>query len=142
MFTMPLILFFTDLLLLLLLLLQYQEEVIDHLWDSYSTLKTLLEQKDEVINQLYTQISDMQESSALASNGALPLKIPAATVRVRNTPSKSTKEAKAEQEEAAVQKGKESDKEDEKEKVRAVSFVSHLILKYPILFRMCRQHTI
>jgi hypothetical protein len=31
------------------------------MWDSYSALKQMIEQKDEVINQLYNQLSDLQD---------------------------------------------------------------------------------
>lgn len=31
------------------------------MWDSYSALKQMIEQKDEVINQLYNQMSDLQD---------------------------------------------------------------------------------
>ena len=42
-------------------LVLYQEEVIDHLWESYTVLKSVVEQKDEVINQLYTELTDLKE---------------------------------------------------------------------------------
>lgn len=51
--------------------LQYQEEVIDHLWDSYSVIKNLVEQRDDVINSLYTQISELKESNKLTMRDAV-----------------------------------------------------------------------
>lgn len=42
-------------------LVLYQEEVIEHMWESHSALKALIEQKDEVINQLYNQLSELQD---------------------------------------------------------------------------------
>jgi hypothetical protein len=42
-------------------LVLYQEEVIEHMWQSYTALKSLIEQKDAVINQLYSQLSEAQE---------------------------------------------------------------------------------
>lgn len=42
-------------------LVLYQEEVIEQMWQSHSALKSVIEQKDEVINQLYNQLSEMQE---------------------------------------------------------------------------------
>ena len=44
-------------------LVLYQEEVIDHLWESYTVLKSVVEQKDDVINQLYTEVTDLKEKS-------------------------------------------------------------------------------
>lgn len=37
--------------------LQYQEEVIDNLWQNYTSLKKTCDQKDETINQLYYRLS-------------------------------------------------------------------------------------
>jgi hypothetical protein len=31
------------------------------MWESYTALKGVIEQKDEVINQLYNQLSDLQD---------------------------------------------------------------------------------
>ena len=31
------------------------------MWESYTALKAVIEQKDEVINQLYSQLSDLQD---------------------------------------------------------------------------------
>jgi uncharacterized coiled-coil protein SlyX len=45
-------------------LVLYQEEVIEHMWESYTALKAVIEQKDEVINQLYNQMSDLQDKVA------------------------------------------------------------------------------
>jgi hypothetical protein len=50
--------------------LQYQEEVIDHLWDSYTVLKTLVTQRDEVINQLYSQVADLKDAQTRRIGGA------------------------------------------------------------------------
>jgi len=45
-------------------LVLYQEEVIDHLWESYTVLKSVVEQKDDVINQLYAELSDTKEKNS------------------------------------------------------------------------------
>lgn len=42
-------------------LVLYQEEVIEHMWQSHSALKGVIDQKDEVINQLYNQVSELQD---------------------------------------------------------------------------------
>ena len=37
------------------------------MWESYTALKSVIEQKDEVINQLYSQLSDLQDKVSLQS---------------------------------------------------------------------------
>jgi len=51
---------------------QYQEEVINNLWQSFTSLKKTSEHKDETINQLYYRLSSQQGDG----------KDPAATVGV------------------------------------------------------------
>lgn len=45
-------------------LVLYQEEVIDHLWESYTVLKSVIEQKDDVINQLYAEVTALKEKGS------------------------------------------------------------------------------
>jgi hypothetical protein len=49
--------------------LQYQEEVIGQMWQTYTALKGLIEQKDTVINNLYSQLSESQEKLRCLQNG-------------------------------------------------------------------------
>lgn len=72
-------------------LVLYQEEVIEHMWESYTAVKGVIEQKDEVINQLYTQLSDLQERMHEIQIGNGP-----GNLIVRSSsPSKFSKELKA-----------------------------------------------
>ena len=50
-------------------LVLYQEEVIDHLWESYTVLKSVVEQKDDVINQLYSEVTDLKDKEKEKSSG-------------------------------------------------------------------------
>ena len=42
-------------------LILYQEEVVEHLWGNYSLIKKVVEAKDDVINDLYKQMSDLKD---------------------------------------------------------------------------------
>lgn len=81
-------------------LVLYQEEVIEHMWQSHSALKSVIDQKDEVINQLYNQVSELQDKirllespdSAYSSN---PIPLFSSSASINSTPKPNFKALQA-----------------------------------------------